>query len=65
VEGAGISQMHRGIPHLHSEMTDTELRSAVGLASKFISVPMSNLETVSVTRSTPYKEACGSTFPDL
>lgn len=65
MEGDGASQMHKGIPHLHSEMTDTELCSVVGPASKFISVPMSNLETVSVTRSTPYKEACGSTFPDL
>jgi len=57
--------MHKGIPHLHSEMTDTESCSAVGQAFKFTSVPMSNLETVSVTRSTPYREACGPSFPDL
>lgn len=65
VEGAGASQMHKGIPHLHSEMTDTESCSAVGPASKFTSVHMSTLETVTVTWSTPYKEACGSSFPDL
>jgi hypothetical protein len=57
--------MHKGIPHLHSEMTNTESCSAVGQAFKFTSVPMSNLETVSVTRSTPYREACGPSFPDL
>ena len=64
MEGAA-SQIHRGIPHLHSGMTDTDWCSAVGPSFKSTSASMSNLETLSVTRPIPFKEGCGSSFPDL
>lgn len=64
-EGAGASQMQRGIPHLHSLLPDTSLFSAVGVVFESTFASISNLEISSVTLFTPSEEACGTLFPDL
>ena len=65
IEGAGASQIQRGIPHLHSLTPDT------GVVSEFCRVfeckfaSMSSLDIVSVMLFTASEEACVSSFPDL
>lgn len=53
-EGAGASQMHKGIPHLHSEMLGKLdfLALTSGLVSE--ALPISNLEIESVTTLTSF-----------
>lgn len=64
VEGAGASQMQRGIPHLHSLISDTGLFPEVGVfGHSFAS--MSSLEIVSVILFTPSAEDCDASFADL
>lgn len=55
--GAGASQMHKGIPHLHSETPKTGKCPAVGPVSESATVLTSNLEIEFVTMLTPSKEA--------
>lgn len=59
VFAAGASQMHKGIPHLHSITPAADWFCVVGSGFGCFSVSMSNLETLSVMESTP------STFSDL
>lgn len=66
-DGAGASQIHRGIPHLHSLTPTTSWCSTVGSAFESISTSstMFNLETPSDTDSTPFEEACTLSFTGL
>lgn len=55
--GAGASQMHSGIPHLHSDTAGCAGFSALTLGLVSVTLPMSNLETESVTAFTELGEA--------
>jgi hypothetical protein len=57
LDGAGASQMHKGIPHLHSTVPITGIFSAVDLGFESATVPISNDEKPSVSGLTPSKEA--------
>lgn len=50
--GAGASQMHKGIPHLHSEMLGKGEFSVVASGLVTETLLISNLETKSVTALT-------------
>lgn len=57
--------MHKGIPHLHSTVPIPGFFSAVHLGFESALVLMSNVETPSVSRLTPSKEAGVSFLLDL
>lgn len=61
----GASQMHKGIPHLHSISPKVDCCSVVGSSFGCFSASMSNLETLSVTESAPSTETWDSNFFDL
>ena len=54
---AGASQIHKGIPHLHSRVRWTEALSTGGSFSISVTGLISNLEIASVTTVVPFEIA--------
>lgn len=64
-DGAGASQIHKGILHLHSKTAEAGWDCIVGLVFGSASPPISNVETEAVIESVPSEEACTSPMADL